>query len=54
MMTHMEMPESSSRNKVFRFLIFIILAVVGLSFVVGFRQDRIEILFGWNSIVRSS
>jgi len=37
-------------NKIFRFLIFLILAVVLTSFVIGFREDRIVVFFGWSEL----
>jgi ABC-type transport system involved in multi-copper enzyme maturation permease subunit len=37
-------------NKIFRLLLFLVLGVVAASFVIGFREDRLDILFGLQSI----
>ena len=37
-------------NKIFRLLLFLVLGVVLCSFLIGFREDRLDILFGWQSI----
>lgn len=37
-------------NKVFRLLVILVLVPIATSFLIGFHQDRIELLWGWREV----